>query len=60
MMIWAAKNGRFVFHKDTSLSVDLMLNKLKAVQSVPGTQLKYVFTDPTFDLVGGLLIISFF
>ena len=42
MLAWIARSGRFVFHKDTSLEVDLMLRKLDAVKSVPNTPLKCV------------------
>ena len=40
MMTWVAKTGRFVFHKDTSLDIKTMIEKLKAVQAIPGTTLK--------------------
>ncbi len=40
MLTWAAKTGRFVFHKDTSLDISLMVKKLQAVQTVPNTTLK--------------------
>lgn len=41
MMTWVAKTGRFVFHKDTSLNIKTMIEKLKAVQAIPGTTLKF-------------------
>ncbi|XP_011404617.2 PREDICTED: uncharacterized protein LOC105313135 isoform X1 [Amphimedon queenslandica] len=46
MLKWAASNDRFVFHKDTSLDTATMINKLKAVQSVESTKLKF-FTAKT-------------
>lgn len=48
MMQWAAKTGRFVFHKDTSLSVDKMLEKLRAVQMTPGTPMKFYTAKTQF------------
>ena len=41
MLEWAASNKRFVFHKDTSLDTSIMVNKLRAVQSVKDTKLKW-------------------
>lgn len=40
MMTWVAKSDRFVFHKDTSLNIELMIEKIKAVQAIPNTRLK--------------------
>ena len=40
MMEWAAISGRFLFHKDTSISTSTMIDKIKAVKSVSGTPLK--------------------
>ena len=40
MMTWVAKSDRFVFHKDTSLNIELMIEKIKAIQAVPNTKLK--------------------
>ncbi len=40
MIRWVAGTGRFVFHKDTSLQLDTMISKIRAVQSVPNTPLK--------------------
>lgn len=44
MLTWVAKTGRFIFHKDTSLVVEVMMDKLRAVKSVPNTPLKWVLT----------------
>ncbi len=40
IMTWLAKTGRFVFHKDTSLHLDTLLDKVRAVRAVPDTPLK--------------------
>ena len=40
MMGWAAKTGRFVFHKDTSILTSTMISKINAVKAVNDTPLK--------------------
>ena len=55
MMQWAAKTGRFVFHKDTSLSVGRMLEKLRAIQMVPGTPMKYEFCPFPLDRIASII-----
>jgi len=40
MMEWAARSGRFVFHKDTSILTSTMIEKIKAVKSISNTPLK--------------------
>ena len=40
MMEWAARSGRFVFHKETSLMASTMIDKIKAVKSVSNTPFK--------------------
>ena len=40
MLSWCAESGRFLFHKDTSVDMDVMLRKLAAVQAVPNNTLK--------------------
>lgn len=40
MLAWAASTGRFKFHKDTSLSIEVMLEKLRAVQAVKDCSMK--------------------
>ena len=42
MLTWCASSGRFLFHKDTSVNTDIMLQKLAAVQRLPGNNMKYV------------------
>lgn len=41
MLAWCAGSGRFLFHKDTSVNTDIMLHKLKAVQSLPHNNMKF-------------------
>lgn len=41
MLSWCAESGRFLFHKDTSVDMDVMLRKLAAVQAVPNNTLKF-------------------
>lgn len=42
MMKWVAKSRRFLFHKDTSLKLETMIEKMEAVKSVPETNFKLV------------------
>jgi len=39
MMSWVARSERFVFHKDTSLDLQTMVNKINAVKAIPETPL---------------------
>jgi len=41
MMSWVARSGRFVFHKDTSLDLQTMVNKINAVKDIPETPLMF-------------------
>lgn len=42
MVRWVAESGRFNFLKDTSLSINTLLEKIQAGKAVEGTPLKWV------------------